>query len=59
MPSLERMDEGHGSCLELGATAMNFPAYRERHGSKEDAVNWGDPPLHGFFLNRKKAIYKP
>jgi len=28
---------------------------------KEDAVNWGDPPLHGdfFFRNRKETLYKP
>ena|GEM_PF-4165090 len=48
MPSLELMDEGHGICKELGAAEKNPPAYGDRHGMKEDAVNWGDPPLHGF-----------
>ncbi|MDR7319285.1 hypothetical protein [Brevibacillus nitrificans] len=26
-PNLAHMDEGQGSCLELGATAKNPPAY--------------------------------
>jgi len=47
-PSPEKMDEGHGSCEELGeATAKNLSAYGERYVNKECAVNWGDPPLHG------------
>ncbi|ASA23885.1 hypothetical protein B9T62_25740 [Paenibacillus donghaensis] len=48
------LDEGQGNCIELGTTVKNLPAYRERHGLKDSAVNWGDPPLHGiiffFFL---------
>ncbi|RAI83531.1 hypothetical protein DET54_1353 [Paenibacillus pabuli] len=56
------MDEGQGSCEELGTTAKNPPAYREQHGMKEDAVNWGDPPPHGFFFFllgiRKETFYK-
>lgn len=45
---------------ELGATVKNSPAYREQHGMKEDAVNWGDPPPHGFFFLgiRKEMLYK-
>ncbi|QCT02577.1 hypothetical protein E6C60_1862 [Paenibacillus algicola] len=50
MPSLAALDEGHGSCLELGSAVKNPPAYGDRHGMKEDAVNWGGPPLHVFFL---------
>jgi len=54
------MDEGQGSCVELGTTVMNPPVYRDRHGMKDNAVNWGDPPLHGFFFrNCKETIYKP
>jgi hypothetical protein len=26
---------------------------------KEDAVNWGDPPLHGKFFFRSEMLYKP
>jgi hypothetical protein len=40
------MDEGHGSCKELGTTTKNPSAYGDRHGMKDGAVNWGDPPLH-------------
>ena len=60
--NLVDMGEDHGSCLELGAVAKNPPAYGDRHGMKEDAVNWGDPPLHGrkfFFRGRKETRYKP
>ncbi|KWX88908.1 hypothetical protein AMQ83_03865 [Paenibacillus riograndensis] len=32
------LDEGQGSCTELGAAAKNPPAYRERHGMKDRAV---------------------
>ena len=53
------MDEDHGSCLDLGTTARNPPAYGDRHGMKEDAVNWGDPPLHESFFFRSEMLYKP
>jgi len=52
------MDEDHGSCIELGATVKNPPAYGERHGMKDGAVNWGDPPLHRK-KNCKEMPYKP
>jgi hypothetical protein len=53
------MDEGHGICKELGAAEKNPPEYGDRHGMKEDAVNWEDPPLHGiFFRNCKEILYK-
>lgn len=59
-PSLVNMDEGQGSCFKLGATAKSPPAYGDRHGMKEDAVNWGDPPLHEeVFFFRKRMLYKP
>ncbi|WP_339311564.1 hypothetical protein [Paenibacillus sp. FSL M7-0896] len=70
MPSLESIDEGQGNCKELGTAVKNPPAYRERHGLKDNAVNWGDPPPHGrkkkkekkeknFFLGtRKETLYK-
>jgi hypothetical protein len=48
------MGEDHGSCRELGTAVKNPPAYGDRHGRKEDIVNWGDPPPHGrifFFRN--------
>jgi hypothetical protein len=45
------MDEDHGSCKELVTTTKNPPAYGDRHGMKDGAVNWGDPPLH-----RKKTV---
>ncbi len=42
--SPEEMDEDHGRCEELGKAApKNLPAYGERHGNKDNAVNWGDP----------------
>jgi len=50
VPSLETIDEGRGNCTELGTAVKNPPAYRERHGLKDNAVNWGDPPPHGFFF---------
>lgn len=54
------MDEDHGSCIELGATVKNPPAYGERHGMKDGAVNWGDPPLHRKKKkNCKEMPYKP
>lgn len=54
------MDEGQGSCKELGTAVKNPPAYGERHGMKEDAVNWGDPPLHGiFFVTVKRRSINP
>jgi hypothetical protein len=56
-PSLVKLDEGHGSCEELGTAAKNPPAYREQHGMKEDAVNWEDPPPHGFFLGIRKETF--
>ncbi|WP_313636816.1 hypothetical protein [Paenibacillus sp.] len=45
-----KIDEGQGSCTELGTAAKNLPAYRERHRLKDNAVNWGDPPPHGIFF---------
>ncbi|NOU93143.1 hypothetical protein GC093_07855 [Paenibacillus sp. LMG 31456] len=51
------MDEGHGSCKELGTTTKKPPAYGDRHGMKDGAVNWGDPPLHRK-KNCKEAPYK-
>ncbi|AIQ26784.1 hypothetical protein P40081_17375 [Paenibacillus sp. FSL P4-0081] len=60
MPSLAILDEGQGNCTELGSAVKNPPAYRERHGLKDNAVNWGDPPPHGIFFlgTRKEALYK-
>ncbi|GAX91520.1 hypothetical protein EFBL_3210 [Effusibacillus lacus] len=51
------MGEDHGNCEELGATVKNPPAYGDRHGITDNAVNWGDPPLYGN--TRKETFYKP
>jgi len=37
----------------------NPPAYGELHGMKDNAVNWGDPPLHRKKKNCKEILYKP
>lgn len=42
---------------ELGAASKNLSAYRERYGSKDNGVNWGDPPLHKEAC--KEDTYKP
>jgi hypothetical protein len=52
------MDEGQGNCAELGTTVKNPPAYGERHGMKDNAVNWGGPPLHERKKTRKEVLYK-
>ncbi|GMK47432.1 hypothetical protein PghCCS26_45620 [Paenibacillus glycanilyticus] len=32
---------------------------RDRNGIKEDAVNWGDPPLHGvIYSNPQRVVYE-
>lgn len=59
-PSPECMDEGHGRCEELGKAApKNLPAYRERHGNKDIAVNWGDPTPAQERKPVKTDAYKP
>lgn len=56
MPSLETIDEGQGNCSELGTAVKNPPAYRERHGLKDNAVNWGDPPHTGEKIFFKEPV---
>jgi hypothetical protein len=53
------MDEGHGSCKELGTTTKNPSAYGDRHGMKDGAVNWGDPPLHRKKKTVKRRLISP
>ncbi|WP_419878370.1 hypothetical protein [Brevibacillus centrosporus] len=57
-PNLAHMDEGQGSCLELGATAKNPPAYGDRHGI--DGETLADIEKRGevFFLHECQRLLK-